>query len=112
MKKLSLLVFLLFSFVATTIAQRTVTGTVTDVNGEPLIGASVLAAGSSVGTITDIDGSFSISVPEGTSQIEISYTGYDDQLVDISSSSTVAVQLAEGKLLDEIVMVLTHHYLL
>ena len=104
MKKLSLLVFLLFSFVATTIAQRTVTGTVTDVNGEPLIGASVLAAGSSVGTITDIDGSFSISVPEGTSQIEISYTGYDDQLVDISSSSTVAVQLAEGKLLDEIVV--------
>jgi len=104
MKKLSLLVFLLFSFVATTIAQRTISGTVTDVNGEPLIGASVLAAGSSVGTITDIDGSFSLSVPEGTDKIEISYTGFDNQVVDISSSSTVSVQLAEGKLLEEIVV--------
>lgn len=104
MKKLSLLVFLLFSFVATTFAQRTVTGTITDSDGVPLIGASVLAQGTTVGTITDIDGSFSLNVPDGTSAIEVSYTGYDTQVVDITSSSNVTVALSEGQLLDEVVV--------
>jgi len=104
MKKLSLLVFLLFSMVATTIAQKTVTGTVADVDGLPLIGASVVAQGTSVGTITDIDGSFSLSVPDGTNNLEISYTGYENQIVDVTSSSNVSITLSEGKLLDEVVV--------
>lgn len=98
------MVFLLFSVMATAIAQRTITGTVTDVDGMPLIGASVVAQGSTVGTITDIDGSFSLNVPEGTNAVEISYTGYDNQAVDITGTSSIAVSLAEGKLLDEVVV--------
>ena len=46
-------------------AQGTVTGTVTDANDEPLIGATVLVKGTSVGTSTDIDGKFSIAAAQG-----------------------------------------------
>jgi len=56
---------MLLCVVSMTFAQRTVTGTITDVNGESLIGANVLAKGTAVGTITDIDGSFSLEVPDG-----------------------------------------------
>ncbi len=105
MKKLSLLVFLLFAFVAISIGQRTITGVVADVDGIPLIGASVLAQGTSIGTITDIDGSFSLSVPDGTTALEISYTGYSNQVIDVTNSSNVTVSLAEGTLLEELVIV-------
>ena len=62
MKKLSLLLFMFFSVVSMTIAQRTITGSITDLSGEALIGANVIAKGTSNGTITDIDGSFSLDV--------------------------------------------------
>lgn len=104
MKRLSLLVFLLFSCMAMSIAQRTVTGVVTDLEGEALIGASVIAKGTSVGTITDIDGSFSLSVPEGVQMLEISYTGFESMEVDVSTSSNVTISMAEGALLDEVVV--------
>lgn len=104
MKKLSLLLFMFFVVVGMTVAQRTITGTVSDVGGETLIGANVLAKGSTLGTITDIDGSFSLSVPDGTTTLVISYTGYETMEVDISSQSNVSVTMAEGQLLDEIVV--------
>ncbi|MEE9437487.1 MAG: SusC/RagA family TonB-linked outer membrane protein, partial [Saprospiraceae bacterium] len=86
------------------IAQRTITGMITDADGETLIGANVLAKGTSVGTITDIDGSFSLEVPDGTQTLVVSYTGYDSQEIDISASSHVAIVMSEGQLLDEIVV--------
>lgn len=104
MKKLSLLVFLLFSSLSIISAQRTITGTITNVNGEALIGANVLAVGTSVGTITDIDGSFSMSVPDGTTQLEVSYTGFETRMIDIANLSNVSVTLSEGKVLEEIVV--------
>ncbi len=104
MKKLFLLAFMLFACVAMTHAQRTITGVVSDVSGESLIGANVLAKGSTLGTITDIDGSFSLEVPDGATTLVISYTGYQTQEVDITASSNVNVILAEGRLLDEVVV--------
>lgn len=54
----------------------TVTGTVLDSTGEPVIGANVKVAGkSSIGTITDFEGNFSLSVPADTKKLEISYIG-------------------------------------
>ena len=50
----------------------TVTGTVKDVTGEPVIGANVIQEGTSNGSITDIDGKFSLSIPKG-SVLVISY---------------------------------------
>ncbi|MDF1695620.1 MAG: SusC/RagA family TonB-linked outer membrane protein [Saprospiraceae bacterium] len=104
MKKLSLLLFMLLCAVSMTFAQRTVTGTITDVNGETLIGANVLAKGTSTGTITDVDGSFSLEVPDGNNTLVISYTGYQTQEVDITGQSNITITMAEGQLLDEIVV--------
>lgn len=53
---------------------KTVTGTVTDAQNEPLIGVSVLIQGTASGTVTDLDGNYSISVmPENV--LEFSYVG-------------------------------------
>ena len=49
-------------------------GSVRDVNGEPIIGATVMERGTSNGTITDIDGNFMLEVPEGA-MLDISYVG-------------------------------------
>jgi len=85
--------------------QRTISGTVTDLEtGEPLIGANILVVGSSTGTVTDFDGTYSLEVPEGASQIEFSYTGYAPQRVDIGASDVLDVQLSAGELLEEIVV--------
>jgi len=77
-------------------AQRTITGTVTDVNGEPLIGASILIKGTSTGTVSDIDGSFSLEVPDETAVLVISYTGYATQEVTLGASNVVDVVLEEA----------------
>ena len=58
-------------FPLTCIAQTAINGTVTDVTGEPVIGATILQQGTSNGTITDFDGNFSMQVPEGA-MLEIS----------------------------------------
>ncbi|MBX2926977.1 MAG: SusC/RagA family TonB-linked outer membrane protein [Saprospiraceae bacterium] len=87
-------------------AQRTISGTVTDAaSKEPLIGANVLVVGTSSGTITDIDGTYSISVPAGATELEFSYTGYNSQKVTIGTSNSVDVSLSAGRLLDEVVVV-------
>lgn len=104
MKKLFLLSFMLFTCVALTHAQRTITGVVSDASGESLIGANVISKGSTTGTVTEIDGSFSLEVPDGATILVISYTGYQTQEVDITNSSNVNVILAEGRLLDEVVV--------
>lgn len=106
---LSKCVMLLLAFIAFgnfALAQRTVTGTVTDAEtGEALIGANVLVLGTSTGTVTDFDGNFELQVPDGTTTLEISYTGYSSQQIDITNQSRVTVQLSAGQALEEIVVV-------
>ena len=93
----------LFS-IGTMLAQRNVTGTVVDNTGEGLIGANILVKGTTTGTITDLDGSFSISVPDGTNTLVFSFTGYETQEIDVTAQSEVSVTLSEGELLDEVVV--------
>jgi len=107
MKKLFTLAFMACVFVMLTsmqvVAQTTVTGVVTDTDGEALIGANILEAGTSNGTITDIDGTFSLSVSNGATLI-FSYTGFTDQQVAIGSETNFNIALAAGTLLDEVVV--------
>lgn len=100
---LLLVVAMLFSNFA--LAQRTITGVVTDAeSGEALIGANVLVVGTSTGTVTDIDGSYSLEVPDDATQLEFSYTGYTSQTITIEASNTIDVALTAGETLDEIVV--------
>ena len=55
-----------------------VQGTVTDENGESMIGVSVLVKGTNTGVITDLDGNFALSVPSGSTLV-FSYIGYQTQ---------------------------------
>ena len=80
-----------------------VTGTVTDSNGEPLIGASVLLEGTSTGTVTDFDGTYSIEAKEGDVLV-VSYTGYTTQQVTVGAGSELNITMEEGIALDEIVV--------
>ncbi len=72
---LALVAFLLL-FSSGAWAQGTVQGKVTDSNGEALIGASIGAAGTGKSTSTDVSGKYSLSLPNGTYQINVAYTGF------------------------------------
>lgn len=84
---------------------KTVTGTVTDVNGEPIIGANIRIKGTTTGTITDIDGNFSIEA-EPQSVIEVSYIGYLTQETVINNQKSIRFLLKKDtKTLDEVVVI-------
>lgn len=86
-----LLVFL--GTVSIALAQRTVRGTVTDENEEPLIGATVIVRGTSVGVTTNLDGQYSIEVPAGSEILVVSYTGYGTREVTLGASNVADVIL-------------------
>ncbi len=101
---LALIAVMCVSFPA--LAQKiTVSGTVLDPEGEPLISATVLASGSSIGTATDVDGNYTISV-EPNGQLTFSYVGYDPQTVAVDGRTTINVTLKENSvMLDEVVAI-------
>jgi len=104
--KSSLLLLLCLSMTSLAIAQSTVTGTLTDGDsGEALIGANVLVVGTSSGTITDFDGTYSVSVPAGATQLEFSYTGFQSQTIDIAGQKVIDIAMSSGNLLDEVVVI-------
>lgn len=104
MKKFLLLFIGLIFSVSAIMAQRTVSGTVVDDNGEPLIGANVLVKGSTTGTITDIDGTFELSVSDDAAELVISFTGFETQEFDITTTSDISAVLTAGEVLEEIVV--------
>lgn len=65
-------------------SQKTkkITGTVTDIKGEPIIGASVLVKGAGTGTVTDVDGNFTLDAPTDA-LLAVSYIGYKTQEVKV-----------------------------
>lgn len=88
------------------LAQKvTVSGTVTDSQGEPMIGASVIAQGSQTGVATDIDGKFTLSVnPDAT--LVISYIGYNTVTEPLNGRTTLDIVLHENSvMLGEVVAI-------
>lgn len=81
-----------------------VKGVITDENGDPIIGATVKAEGSSTGTVTDLDGNFSLQVASGT-VLEISYIGYKNQTVTAGTSPLKIQMQEDSKNLNEVVVV-------
>jgi TonB-linked SusC/RagA family outer membrane protein len=104
MKKLLLTFALMLGVFAMSIAQRTVTGTVSDNDGAPLIGATVFVRGTSTGTVTDIDGKYSIRIPAEANTLIFSYTGFETQEVAIGTQDVINVVLQQGITLSEAVV--------
>lgn len=101
---LLLLVFTLPAF--TVFAQRTVTGTVVDPAGEPLIGVNIVIEGTSTGTITDIDGKYSLDITSNDDVLVFSYIGYLSKNVLVGEQTTINVTLTDdSRLMDELVVV-------
>ena len=104
MKKLLLVLSLFLVANAMLLAQRTVSGTITDSNGETLIGASILVKGTAVGTVTDIDGTYTIDVPGDASVLVVSYTGYESREIPLGASNVIDVAMEEGITLETAVV--------
>lgn len=82
-----------------------VTGKITDTNGEPVIGASVVEKGTTNGNMTDINGFFTLEVQE-SALLQVSYIGYRTKEVSVAGKSNILVQLVEDtQALDEVVVV-------
>ncbi|HWL00304.1 MAG TPA: carboxypeptidase-like regulatory domain-containing protein, partial [Parapedobacter sp.] len=68
--------------------ERVVSGRVLDIQEQPIVGASVVAEGSSKGVTTDDDGRFTLSIPQGTTALNVRFMGYVTKTEPITSSQT------------------------
>lgn len=85
--------------------KTTISGVVTDKEGEPLIGVAVMEKGTSNGVITDINGNYSISL-KSTAVLLFQYLGYETQEVPVNGRTLINILLEEdNKVLDEVVVV-------
>ncbi len=103
MKKLSLVVTMVLLSLGFAIAQRAITGTVSDQKGEPMVGASVLVKGTTTGVVTDIDGKYALNVPAGATTLVVSFAGYVTQESKLGASNVVDATLEESTLQEIIV---------
>lgn len=101
MRAMLALAFMLCGFAA---QAAIVKGTVTDRSGEPLIGATVMVAGSNIGIATDVDGSFSIDVEQGKTLL-VSYVGYVSKEVKVNGNKLRVALDEDNELLEEVVVV-------
>lgn len=85
--------------------SRTISGTITDENGEPMIGVSILVKGSTIGTVTDFNGNYNLNVPV-SSTLVISFIGYETKEIQVGNSATINESLKpDTQDLDEIVVI-------
>ena len=86
--------------------SRKLSGVVTDDNGEPLIGATILQKNTSNATISDANGRFTVNVSGDSPVIEVSYVGYLTKTIKIGNRTSLTIKLQEdSKLIDEVVVV-------
>lgn len=104
--KFSGILTLLLAFVVqiTFAQEKTVSGNVSDANGVPLLGATVVIKGTTTGVSTDFDGNYSIAAKVGD-VLTFSYVGYTAVNKTVETSNTINVVLEEGNQLEEVVIV-------
>ena len=104
-KRLTLFFVSLFLFVGSALAQTKVSGTVlSQEDGQPIIGAAVQVTGTSTGMLTDVNGRFSLTLPEGSKTLTISYLGYESKTVNAKNGMRVFLK-ADVAALDEVIVV-------
>ncbi len=105
LQKPLLALFLLCSFPLGALAQSLISGTVKDVAGEPIIGASVVVQGSKMGVVTDLDGRFEIKTADDAT-LTVSFIGYTTQTVKVNGRSNLTVILKEdAQVLNDVVVI-------
>ena len=85
-------------------AQNTVSGTVSDSEGLPLPGATVVVQGTSIGVTSDFDGEITPPAASQGDVLVFGYVGYESQTVTVGLSSTVNVSLTSSTALEEVVV--------
>ncbi len=86
--------------------QKSLTGVVTDSNGEPIPGVTVIVKGTTIGTITNFDGAFSLNVPANAETLAFSFIGYTTQELSIKEQTIFNITLAEATVgVEEVVIV-------
>lgn len=104
MRKLIMILACVVASVGLSVAQTTqVSGTVLDDTGETVIGASVVAKGTTTGTITDLDGNFTLDIPSDKKTLVISLIGYKPKEVAAGKGIKVIME-PDSKLIDEVVV--------
>ncbi|MEA5128478.1 MAG: TonB-dependent receptor [Proteiniphilum sp.] len=96
--------FLICSLVITA-QERTIKGVVTDMAGEPIIGANVMVKNTILGTATDLDGNYTLVVPESATALTVSYIGMKDIEVPITGAVVNIVMEEDVSSLDELVVI-------
>src|SRR5690606_1193858 len=90
----------------TLIPVFSITGTVTDVEGEPLIGVNIQVKGTNKGTSTDLEGHFVLNDIDENATLVVSYIGYETQEVSVSGETSLSIKLVtDSQILDEVVRV-------
>lgn len=106
MKKVLLGLALVLMSATLALAQRTVTGKVTDENGEALVGATVNAPGTAAGAVTDINGVYRLELPAAATTLRFTYTGYTPQEMTIGASNVYSPQMTtDVSSLSEVIVV-------
>ena len=92
--------------IAQQVKERTVTGKITDENNEPMAGVTILVVGTTTATMADNNGEFSIRVPEGKNELQLSFIGYETTVIPIPAENVVNFQMKlYAKELDEVVVI-------
>ena len=84
--------FFLFTPFVYSQSRKQITGSVQDVQGNPLIGVSILETGTSNGTITDMNGTYSLNISSTNATLRFSYIGYEEQLIKIQGRNVINVK--------------------
>ena len=105
MKQLTIIIISILCFSFSAKAQKTVKGTITDEQGQPIPGVNILEKNTTKGTFSDFDGKFTISVGEKATLV-FSYLGFKTQEVAVSGKTQLTIKmLADDTQLDEIVVI-------
>ncbi len=106
MNKLVFLLVLFLGFTVNTMAQKTVTGQVTDPEGESLPGVNILVKGTNVATVTDVNGKYSVKVPGDDAVLVFKFIGMKTLEQTVGAEKVINIQMvSEDKSIDEVVVV-------
>lgn len=97
------LILLLMGFTLHSFGQRTIKGTITSSEGEPLIGANVTVKGTTTGTVSDLDGNYKLTANEGDI-LQFSYIGFNAQEIKVSTQDVIDIILTVGIELKDVVV--------